>query len=143
MRSRILDVGVRTIFHTLLLLSLFMLLRGHNQPGGGFAGGLIAGAAFVLAWLARGPSSLSTLRLAPETLLGLGLLVAIVTALAPLAFGGELLESGYRIYDLPRIGEVKVFSVLAFDIGVYLVVVGFVALALARLGGDDVEEASR
>jgi len=142
-RSRILDVGVRTIFHTLLLLSLFMLFRGHNQPGGGFAGGLVAGAAFVLLWVARGPTAVRTLRAAPETLLGGGLLTAATAALAPLVGGGRFFESGDAAVDLPVVGHVELFSVLAFDIGVYLVVLGFVTLALERLGADDEEVASR
>lgn len=139
-RSRILDVGVRAVFHTLLLLSLFLLFRGHNQPGGGFAGGLVAGAAFVLLWVARGHAALATLRVAPETLLGAGLFVAAATALAPLVVGGAFLESGYSELEIPFIGHVKLFSVLAFDIGVYVVVLGFVTLALQRLGVDEEAE---
>jgi multisubunit Na+/H+ antiporter MnhB subunit len=135
-RSRILDVGVRAVFHTFLLFSLFLLFRGHNQPGGGFSGGLVAGAAFVLLWVARGPVSLRFLRAAPETVVGLGLLVAVGTGLAALIGGGEFLQSGSLTIDAAAIGTVKVHSVLAFDIGVYLVVLGFVTLALQRLGTD-------
>ena len=65
-RSRIFDVGVRAVFHTLLLVSLFFLFRGHNAPGGGFAGGLVAGAAFVLLSVSRGRDAMATLRVAPE-----------------------------------------------------------------------------
>jgi len=135
-RSRILDVGVRAVFHTFLLLSLFLLFRGHNQPGGGFSGGLVAGAAFVLLWVARGPAALRFLYVAPETIAASGLCVAVATGIASLFAGGQFLESGSAVVDVAVLGEVKFFSVLAFDIGVYLVVLGFVTVALQRLGTD-------
>jgi len=143
LRSRILDVAVRALFHTLLLVSLFFLFRGHNQPGGGFSGGLVAGAAFVLLWIARGRDTMTTLRIQPETLLGLGLLAAVATALAPLFVRDRILESSSVAWSAPVLGDVKVFSVLAFDLGVYLIVLGFVTLALRRLGDDRPDEEVR
>ncbi len=136
-RSLILDVGVRTVFHTVLLLSLFFLFSGHNAPGGGFVGGLVAGAACVLQDVATGfdPSLRKTV-VGPESVLGFGLLVAVVTGLAGLVGGAGFLESGTVSAALPVIGTVKATSALVFDVGVYLVVLGVVLTIVERLGEE-------
>lgn len=134
--SRILDLGVRVILQTVFLLSLFLLFAGHNQPGGGFSGGLVAGAGLVLAVVARGAAECRRiLRTAPETYLGLGLLLAAGTAFAALVIGHDLLESSRYSVDVPLFDSVTAYSVLAFDAGVYFLVIGLVALMLERLGG--------
>ena len=136
MHSRIFDLGVRITLQTIVLFSLFLLFAGHNQPGGGFSGGLVAGAGLVLAVVARGAGACRRiLRGAPETYLGSGLLLAAATAVVPIIGGHELLESGKYVLDLPVFGSVTTYSVLAFDAGVYVIVVGLVALVLERLGG--------
>lgn len=133
--SPVLEVGVRTVFHTVLLFAVYLLLAGHNRPGGGFAGGLVAGAAFVLLTITFGVDELRRrLRVEPETLVGAGLLLATVTATFPWVRGGQLLESGRVVVQLPLFGEVKAYSVLAFDTGVFLVVVGLITLLLCYLG---------
>lgn len=139
-RSLVLDVGVRATFHTVLLFSLFLLFSGHNAPGGGFVGGLVAGAAFMLRYLAGGADEVDRAEpLAPEVLLGSGLLLAVLTGTASLVLGGEFLESAYRTSDVPVLGKVAVTSVLVFDIGVYLVVVGLVVSVLRSLGREETE----
>ena len=136
-RSVILDAGAGALFHTALVYAVFLLVAGHNSPGGGFAGGLVAGAAFVLRFVQGGTEEVRRAsRLSPQTLLGGGLLVAAATAVAPLLFGGGFLESGYFEVDLPVIGHVKAASALAFDVGVFLVVVGVVQTLLATLGSE-------
>jgi multicomponent Na+:H+ antiporter subunit A len=137
-RSVILDVCVRAEFHTLVLISLYMLFAGHNQPGGGFAGGLVASCAFCLLFVAGGePSVRRVLRIPPTTFLGVGMLFAIVTGAVSLVLGGEFLESAIVKVDLPVIGQVKGSTVLFFDMGVYLVVLGMVLLLLEQLGTAD------
>ena len=137
MNSIILETGTRTVFHTIGLFSLFLLFAGHNQPGGGFVGGLVAAAALVLRYVAHGPDDLRrTVPIGPERLLGGGVLLAAVTAVVPLAVGGSLLESAVLKVTLPLLGEIKAPSVLVFDIGVYLVVVGLVLAMLRTLGGE-------
>lgn len=137
-RSVILDVCVRAEFHTLLLVSLYMLFAGHNQPGGGFAGGLVASAAFCLLFVSGGePAVQRVLRIRPTTFLGVGLLAAIGTGLVPLVLGDEFLESAIFKGTVPVIGDMKGSSVLFFDIGVYLVVLGMVLLLLEQLGTTD------
>lgn len=139
--SPILEHGVVSAAGPMLVFSLYLLAAGHNQPGGGFAGGLVAGVTVVLAWAAGGPDTVR--RIVPvrsSVLLGLGLVVATLTGFVSLVAGGGFLESGYLERTLPLIGTVKVVSPLGFDIGVYLVVVGM-SLGLVRaLGGEPTEE---
>jgi multicomponent Na+:H+ antiporter subunit A len=145
-RSLVLDVGIRAAFHTVLLFSVFLLFAGHNAPGGGFIGGLVAGAAFMLRYVGGGAGDVQ--RVPSEVLLGGGVVVAVGTGMASLVAGGDFLESGYRQLDLPVLGKVSLTSVLAFDVGVYLVVVGLVIGVLRSLGreeseGEVVEEVDR
>jgi multisubunit Na+/H+ antiporter MnhB subunit len=143
-RSLVLDVGVGFLFHGILLLSLYFLFAGHNQPGGGFIGGLVCAAAFGLRYAAGGIKELRSVhRLEPMVLLGGGVLLSGVTAVASLVLGGQLLESGKVELDLPVVGLVKATSALPFDVGVYLVVVGLVLMVLEALGaevGDDPDD---
>ena len=137
-RSVILDVCVRAEFHTLILVSLYFLFAGHNQPGGGFSGGLIASCAFCLLYVSGGEASVHrVMKVPPTTFLGVGMLFAIVTGIVPLVLGGEFLENSIMKASLPVIGEVKASSVLFFDTGVYLVVLGMVLLILEQLGTAD------
>ena len=136
-RSLVLSTTVGAVFPTAMVFSVYLLFAGHNQPGGGFIGGLVAGAALVLRHVEGGSEALRrTLRVAPTTLLGLGLLLAAATAVAPWLAGGQLLESGKLERDLPLLGTVKATSALPFDVGVYLVVVGLVLGLLLTLGGE-------
>lgn len=132
-RSVILDMGLRVVLHTVLVFSVFLLLRGHDAPGGGFSGGLVAATGLVLVWSVRG-RALPVGRASPETLLGLGIVVAGGTGAVAWGLGGSFLEHGKVVLDLPIFGALPLFSALAFDIGVYLVVVGVVALLLDELG---------
>lgn len=139
-RSLILDVSVRAVFHTVLLVALFFLFSGHNAPGGGFVAGLVAGAAFVLHDVATGfdpqrrggPAN-------PETIVALGLIVAVATGLASMLAGGEFLESGTLSVHLPVFDTVKATSALAFDVGVFLVVLGVVLTIVEHLGEEPEE----
>ena len=137
-RSVILDVCVRAEFHTLILVSLYMLFAGHNQPGGGFSGGLVASCAFCLLYVSGGePAVHRSMKVPPTTFLGVGMLFAIVTGIVPLVLGGEFLENSIMKVTVPVIGEIKASSVLFFDTGVYLVVLGMVLLILEQLGTAD------
>ena len=137
-RSTILDVVVRAEFHTLILVALYLLFAGHNQPGGGFSGGLVAGSALALQFVAEGPERVRrTVRVAPTTLLGAGLVVAVTTALVPLATGRSLLQHGHLTITEPVLGTAHLTSATAFDTGVFLVVVGMVSLMLDALGREE------
>jgi len=140
--SLILETGVGALFHTALLFSLFLLFAGHNAPGGGFVGGLVAGAAFVLRYVEGGAGAVD--RAAPvssHSLIGAGLTVAVATGVGSWLSGAQFLESAKVELHLPLLGTVKATSALAFDIGVYLVVVGLVIGLLTTLGGEDEDRA--
>ncbi len=136
-RSVVLETAVRLVFHTILVFALYLLFAGHNQPGGGFVGGLVAGLAFVLRYLAGGRSALrEAVPVDPGVPLGLGLVLAAGTGVVALVAGGQFLESGKLALELPVLGMLKVTSALAFDTGVFLVVVGLVLGVLRTLGAE-------
>lgn len=139
-RSVILETATRIVFHVMILLSLYLLFAGHNQPGGGFAGGLALGLALLARYLAGGAYELD--RAAPVSagaILGAGLVVSVVSALTPLAFGGSVLQSAAFDFTLPLWGEVHLVTALAFDIGVYLIVIGL-ALDVVRSLGTGIDK---
>jgi multicomponent Na+:H+ antiporter subunit A len=116
-------------------LSLYFLLRGHNAPGGGFIGALIAGTAVVLQYLANGAAGIRRfLPVGFETLLGLGLLLAVGTGLVGLVTDGAFLSSRVWTWDLPVLGQLKVATSLAFDFGVYLIVLAVIVAVVRHLG---------
>lgn len=136
-RLIVLDVSVRVLVPAVFLGSLWLLLVGHNQPGGGFVGGIVASGAVVLRYVAGGIREVRSLSLAqPWSVLGAGLLIAGLTALTPLVFGNDVLESAVVEGDVPVLGHVKATSALAFDLGVYLVVIGLVLMVFESFGDD-------
>ena len=140
MRSVILDEADRWLFPVVLLVSVYLTFRGHNAPGGGFIGGLVASAAFVLRYLTgrhREDPIYEVFR--PHTIVGAGMLVSTITALAPLFFGDSLLESHIWKWKIPVFGELKIVSSTFFDLGVYILVIGVVLSILVALGIDQDE----
>lgn len=136
-RSVIFELGTRVVYHSMLIVSLYFLVSGHDQPGGGFAGGLLAGIALTIRYLAGGRYELgAAVPLHPGHLMGAGLAIATGSALAPIAFGGTILQTAKFYLTLPAVGEVKVATALFFDIGVYLVVVGMALEILRSLGAE-------
>ncbi|SCZ56225.1 monovalent cation/H+ antiporter subunit A [Thiohalomonas denitrificans] len=125
----------RPLLPLALLVSLFLLLRGHNAPGGGFIAGLVAGTALILQHLASGLHwTQQRMKRSYFTLIGGGVLLASATGLAALLFGRPFLTSAVLHLELPLIGEVELASAMGFDIGVFLTVVGTVILILENLG---------
>ncbi|WP_040337513.1 Na+/H+ antiporter subunit A [Candidatus Blastococcus massiliensis] len=136
-RSVILEVITRVLFHTILVFSIFLLFSGHNEPGGGFAGGLVAGLALVLRYLAGGRYELGEAApVDPGLLLGVGLLFAGGTGAVGLMLGAEVLQTAILESTFPVLGDVKLVTSLFFDIGVYLIVVGLVLDILRSLGAE-------
>lgn len=141
-RSTVMDTTARLVLHSALVLSLYLLVAGHNQPGGGFVAGLVAGAAVALQYVAGGVDDVRALsRVRPWFILGGGLVIAVATALAPLVTGGALLESGEAYLTLPLVGTLHLSTALAFDTGVYGVVVGVVLMVFEAFG-DEPEQAA-
>ncbi|MGD9703823.1 MAG: MnhB domain-containing protein [Acidimicrobiia bacterium] len=136
-RLVILDESARVIFHAVLVGSIYLLFAGHNQPGGGFVGGLVAGSAISLRYLAGGIDGVRSLsRFRPWTILGSGLLIASTTAIVPMLRGDPVLSSLGRDFELPLIGSFYASTTLAFDIGVYLVVIGLVFMIFEAFGEE-------
>ena len=118
-----------------LLVSAFLFLRGHNEPGGGFIAGLVTGVALILQYIAEGSRTAGS-RL-PSNQLGLvgaGILIALLTGVASWLFGYPFLTSSHGHVTLPVIGELELASAMLFDLGIYLAVVGTVLLILAGIG---------
>jgi len=133
--SLILRVGARHLLVLLLLFSVFELLRGHNAPGGGFIGGLLAASGYALYMLAYDVASAQRLlRVQPITLVGGGLLVAAISGVLALLTGRPFLTGLWYARPIPGIGQIS--TVLTFDIGVYLVVLGTTLLIVFTLAEE-------
>ena len=133
MNSIILSAATRVVTPLMVAFSLFVLLRGHNEPGGGFIGGLVAATAFALYAKAMGvPATLKALRLPPPTIAVVGLLMSTVAGLWGLFQAGAFLKGMWPLYGI----GLPIGSVLLFDIGVYMVVVGSVLTILFALEFD-------
>jgi multicomponent Na+:H+ antiporter subunit A len=132
-----LEVSVRLLFTVVMVGSLYLLFVGHNLPGGGFAGGIVAGAAVALRYISGGITEVRRLsRGQPWLVVGGGLTLAAIVATAPLLFGAAVMESAGVTLHPPLLGTIKLSSVLAFDAGVYLVVVGLVMMMFESFGDD-------
>ena len=136
-RSIMLEVLVRLLFHPAIVVSVYLLIAGHNAPGGGFAGGLIAGLALVSRYLAGGRYELGeAIPVDPGKILALGIVLAVGMAVVSLVFSGIPLESAYFETTVPVLGPLSFGTSTIFDIGVYLVVVGLVLDILRSLGSE-------
>lgn len=134
-RSVVFEIVTRLIFHTVVLFSIYLMLSGHNDPGGGFAGGLVAGLALMVRYLAGGREELDNAAPVDAGLvLGLGLAVAALSGLLPTLLGGGVLQSAIINIGLGPLGELHLVTSVFFDIGVYLVVVGLSLDVLRSLG---------
>ncbi len=134
MYSLLLRTTVRLIIPLTLLFSVFVLLRGHNEPGGGFVGGLVASAAFALYSLSSGVDEAQrSLKLAPQTISTLGLTLALVAGIVPMMGGEPFLTSMWIDVPTPIGYPITLGTTLLFDIGVYFAVVGTVLLIVFSL----------
>jgi len=125
----------RLLLPLALLVAVFILLRGHNLPGGGFIAGLIVAVALILQYLANGMAWTGRrIRGELHPLIGLGLLVATGTGLASLYFGYPFLTSTHDHVHLPVVGDLELASAMIFDLGVLIVVVGITLVILISLG---------
>jgi multicomponent K+:H+ antiporter subunit A len=131
----LLEVVARTLLPLALLVSVFIFLRGHSEPGGGFIAGLVTSIALIVQYMALGQTAAEArLRASYDRLIGAGLLTAGGTGAAAWLFGAAFLTSAHGHPFLPVIGELPLASAALFDLGVYLTVVGATMLAIAALG---------
>lgn len=137
MKSLILQTATKLLFPLLLLFSVFLFLRGHNDPGGGFIGGLVGAGAFALFAIAGGTEKArKLLRIDPIFMIGLGLLFAIISGIISIWAGTPFLTG---IWAFPEIynTDIVLGSPILFDIGVYLVVVGFTLAVIFSLEEEE------
>ncbi|WPF65881.1 MULTISPECIES: Na+/H+ antiporter subunit A [unclassified Corynebacterium] len=144
-RSLMVDVITRISFPSMIVLSMYFFFAGHNAPGGGFAGGLVAALALSLRYLAGGRAELEeALPIDAGRLLGSGLLLSALAAIWPMFLGRPPLTTEIWDFTLPLVGEMHLPSALLFDAGVYLIVIGLIMHILTSLGGQiDQDEAAR
>ncbi|AWB82660.1 Na+/H+ antiporter subunit A [Corynebacterium yudongzhengii] len=143
-RSIMVDIATRILFPSMMVLSVYFFFAGHNAPGGGFAGGLVAALAFSLRYLAGGRAELEeALPIDAGRLLGLGLIASGLAAVLPMILdGAPPLTSYYWSWEnVPLIGYFSIPSALLFDVGVYLIVIGLIKHVLDSTGSQlDLEE---
>ncbi|MCP1388218.1 Na+/H+ antiporter subunit A [Corynebacterium sp. TA-R-1] len=134
-RNIMVDIATRILFPSMMLLSMYFFFSGHNAPGGGFAGGLVAALAFTLRYLAGGRHEIEeALPIDPAKILGAGMLITCLAFVFPMFFGYPPLMSDYVSLELPLIGEFDVPSALVFDAGVYIIVIGLIMHILPTMG---------
>lgn len=133
-QSVILRTAAHVLLPLLLLFSAFLLLRGHNAPGGGFIAGLVASAALALYLFSLGiASARRALGVDPRRLIGAGLVIAIASALPAAFFGEAFFSAQWLTLDWFPSGPLKLGTPLLFDLGVYLVVIGSVMTIVLTL----------
>ncbi len=140
--SLIIRTTARFLLPLLLLLAVFLLLRGHDEPGGGFIAGLVAALAFALYVFAFDTATTRrVLRHDPRTLVGIGLLLATLAGVPGLLLGQSYLTAQWWPIPLGPLGELKLSTPLFFDIGVFLVVLGTVMTIVLTLAEAETEAA--
>ncbi|MGH8393623.1 MAG: hydrogen gas-evolving membrane-bound hydrogenase subunit E, partial [Pseudomonas sp.] len=132
-------VLVRLLLPIALVVSFYLFMRGHNQPGGGFVAGLVMSVAFILQYMVAGTQWVEAqMSLRPMRWMGFGLLSATLTGLGALLAGYPFLTTHTWHFSLPVLGDIHVASALFFDVGVYAMVVGSTLLMLTALGHQSV-----
>ncbi len=127
------------LFPFIIVFAIYLLIRGHDLPGGGFAAGVTMSIALILQYVAAGTRSIeSRLRIRPLSWVGVGLLAATATGAGAWLFGYPFLTSWFRYADVAIIGQVPLASALLFDLGVFILVVGATALILIALAHQSI-----
>lgn len=132
-------VLVRLLLPIAFMVSMYLFMRGHNQPGGGFVAGLVMSVAFILQYMVAGTQWVEAqMSLRPLRWMGTGLLCATLTGIGSIPLGYPFLTTHTAHFNLPLLGDIHVASALFFDIGVYAVVVGATLLILTALAHQSV-----
>jgi multicomponent K+:H+ antiporter subunit A len=130
---------IRLLFPVVLMMAIYLLLRGHNLPGGGFVAGLTVSVAIILQYMAGGTRWVeSRLLILPVRWIGLGLLGAALTGVGACLAGHPFLTSYFAYRDVPLLGEVPLSSALLFDFGVFALVIGATVLILVALAHQSI-----
>lgn len=134
MNSVILQIAQRYVRALLLFFAVFALLRGHNHPGGGFIGGLLAGLSIVMKGFAFNMEQIEKeMRLSNRGFMGIGLALIVLSILPSLIMGKEFMKGMWMVVPLPVLGDLKLGTPLLFDTGVFFIVIGVVLMFLFTL----------
>ena len=134
--SIILITTVKYLIPLLLIFSFFLLLRGHNEPGGGFTGGLVAASAYALYAIANGVAEAKRLlKFNPLKLIGSGLIIALFSGMLAVFTGESFMTGLWLKNEIPVIG--KLGTPLIFDTGVFIVVLGISAMIIFSLAEEE------
>lgn len=137
MNDVILQTMTAAVAFIILTFSIFLFFAGHNNPGGGFIGGLVSAAGLILLYLAYDVETMD--RVFPVnylTMTALGLLIAVLTGVGSFLFDVPFLSHTFDYFNLPLLGETELATAVIFDLGVYLTVVGVTMSILLTIGGD-------
>ncbi len=137
MNTTLLQLAAKVIRLIMLVVSVFVLLRGHNQPGGGFLGGLLAGAGiiiYVIAFYSHSLLSKTLRRIAPLRVVGL--ILALGSGVLGIILGESFLHAQWFKMDIPLLGSFSLNTPLIFDVGVYLTVIGVLVMMILLLMED-------
>ncbi len=127
-------VATRLLLPLAIMVGLYIFLRGHNAPGGGFIAGLVVSIAFLMQYMASGFEWADQRRQIDEhTLIGCGVTIAALTGVGSLLFGAPLFTGAFGYFTLPIVGTFELATAMLFDIGVAMTVIGATMLALAEL----------
>lgn len=136
--NMMLQTGIRYITFIVFAFSIYLFFTGHNNPGGGFIGGLMTASAILLLYLAFDKKWVSkTVSFNFNTIIGVGLLLAVSTGIVSMFFDSPFLTQFFDYFHFPIFGEVELTTALPFDLGVYLVVVGAAMSIILAIAGDD------
>src|SRR5690606_1254564 len=132
-------VMMNWMFPVIIVLAAYFFLRGHDQPGGGFAAGIVMSIGFILQYMAGGTRwTEERLRILPLKWIGTGLVLAVAIGVVPQIMGYPFMTTGFQYLDVPLIGKVPMASALIFDLGVFVLVLGATVLILIALAHQSV-----
>ncbi|MFS0751368.1 Na(+)/H(+) antiporter subunit B [Oceanobacillus sp. 1P07AA] len=133
-----LQTFARILIFIILAFSIYLLLAGHNSPGGGFIGGLMTASAILILYLAFDMKTIrKSIPIDFVKIIGIGLLFASITGVVSMLFGFPYLTQFFDYFHIPLLGEVELTTALPFDLGVYFVVVGSALTIILTIAEDD------
>lgn len=136
--NMMLQVAIRFISLIIFAFSIYLFLAGHNNPGGGFIGGLMTAISLLVLYLAFDMKTIKdVIRLNFTVFIGIGLLFAVGTGIISMLFGYQFLKHFFDTFQLPIFGEFELTTALLFDLGVYLVVVGAALTIILNIAEDE------
>lgn len=136
--NMMLQTLARLIIVIVLSFSIYLLLAGHNSPGGGFIGGLMTASAILILYLSFDIKSIqAVIRFDYVKIVGIGLLLAALTGVISMVFGFPFLKQFFDYFTLPILGEVELTTAMLFDLGVYFVVLASALKIILTIAEDD------